>query len=63
MSQQVEEEGAGWEEGKTEKVIQNSAGVLCLCYGSESRVLELQSGSIPALSLLPSLVFSSLGIH
>lgn len=47
MSQQVEEAGEGWEEGETEMLIQNSAGVLCLCYGSESHVLELQSGSIP----------------
>lgn len=47
MSQQVEEAGEGWEEGKTEMLIQNSTGVLGLCYGSESSVLELQSGFIP----------------
>lgn len=41
MSQQVEQAGEGWKEGKGENHIQNSNGAPRLCYGSESHMLEL----------------------
>ena len=41
MSQQVEQAGEGWKEGKGENHIQNNDGARHLFYGSESHMLEL----------------------